>query len=405
MRNRGLLFCCVVLTLLAVLTLDGVSSIAQESPKDTIRRVCSRCHALQIMGQCVAGDCRGDHVVRLLKPAPWDLVVDWMQSMGAKMTEAEQQVIQAYLQTTYPATPYPLSWAKVPASLGEGGWNVVTMKEHEGHLYAGLEGNGSISRSADGLNWREVVDTNHYTVYGITLFQGTLYAGTNDPDPQIWTSPDGLNWTLKAKLPQDDHGVISLGVFKGSLYAGTARAWLYRSQDGQHWDKVADLKQVGTASYVHWVRFLLEFHGQLYVGIEKGSLYRSADGVTWQPAAKEVTAKTGLRGAAVFQGALYLGTTGGGGIWRTTDGLTWEPVFKAPPHVQRGYVASMAVAGESLFAGIDGYVFRTMDGHRWEEVGHLSPGTIEAMASFDHALYVGTLIPPQAMLYRAALDR
>jgi len=380
-------------------------SAAQESAQETVRRVCSRCHALQIIGQCVAGDCQGDHVVKLLKPAPWDFVVDWMQTMGAKMTEAEQQAIQIYLQTTHPAPRYPLSWAKVPARLGEGGWNAVTMKENGGFLYAGFEGNGSIFRSTDGLQWQQVVDTNHYTVYGITPFQGMLYAGTNDPDPQIWTSRDGAGWTLKAKLPAEDHGVISLGVFQGALYAGTARAWIYRSRDGEQWEKVADLKGVSRPSYIHWVRFLFEFKGQLYAGLERGSLYRSADGAIWSPVAREATGSAGLRGAAVFQDALYIGTTGGGRIWRSRDGLAWQQVFQAPAHVQRGYVASMATAGDALFAGIDGYVFRTTDGLRWEEVGHLSPSTIEAMGVFQNALYVGAVVPPRAILYRAALGR
>ena len=405
MRHGTVVALMVGSVLLPILTFDGIPSIAQESPRDLVKRVCSHCHALQIMGQCVAGDCRDARVARLLKPAPWDFVVDWMQTMGAKMTGAEQQTIAAYLQTTYPAPSYPLTWEKVPAQLGEGGWNAVTMKEEGGHFYAGFEGNGKIFRSADGSHWLEVADTDHYTVYGITPFQRALYAGTNDPDPQIWKSTDGMRWTVVARLPPEDHGVISLGVFKGSLYAGTARAWIYRSREGEQWEKVADLKGVSQPSYIHWVRFLLELKGYLYAGIEKGPLYRSADGVSWSPVALEAMGSAGLRGAAVFQEALYVGTTGGGRIWRSRDGLAWQQVFQVPAHVQRGYVASMAVAGDALFAGIDGYVFRTTDGLRWEEAGHLSPLTIEAMGVFKHAFYAGVVVPPQALLYRAVLAR
>jgi hypothetical protein len=118
-----------------------------------------------------------------------------------------------------------------------------------------------------------------------------------------------------------------------------------------------------------------------------------------------VTARTGVRGAAVFHDALYVGTTGGGGIWSSRDGLIWQQVFTAPPHVRRGYVASMTVVGNDLFAGIDGYVFQTRDGRSWREVGHLGPFTIEAMAPFQSALYAGTVLPPSGLIYVAHVEQ
>ena len=83
--------------------------------------------------------------------------------------------------------------------------------------------------------------------------------------------------------------------------------------------------------------------------------------------------------------------------------MRWERVFTAPSHITRGYVSAMAAAGKALYASVDGYVYRSVDGARWEEVGNLGPHTLEAMAVFNHALYVGTLLPPQAQLYRASL--
>ncbi|MGH7273486.1 MAG: WD40/YVTN/BNR-like repeat-containing protein, partial [Nitrospiria bacterium] len=288
--------------------------------------------------------------------------------------------------------------------LGKGGWNVVSLKEYAGYLYVGLEGNGKIFRSHDGNRWQEVADTDRHTVYGITVFQGALYAGTNDPDPEIWKSTDGVNWALEARLPPEDHGVISLSVFKDDLYAGTARAWIYRSRDGRRWEKVADLQQVTTAAYVRWVRFLLPFQEHLYAGLEKGPVYRTSNGRDWEPIPQSITEQVGARGAVVFQSAFYMGTTGAGTIWRTTDGVRWKQVFTAPTHVRRGYVAAMAVAADHLYASVDGYLFRTRDGERWEEIGHLGPYTLEALAAWGQSLYVGTLIPPQALLYRAALQ-
>ena len=379
------------------------SSESDESPQWTVSRICGRCHALEIQGRCAAGDCKGDRVVRLLKPPPWDFAVDWMKSMGARMTETEQQTIQAHLQKAYPAKPYILRWEKVPAPLGEGGWNVVTLKEHGDYLYAGLEGSGKIYRSAQGLNWEEVANTHAYTAYAVTIFKGSLYAGTNNPNPQIWSSADGKHWKPVGSLPSEEKGVFSLGVFQDHLYAGGGRARIYRSGDGKQWSPVGDLKQAELSSFNHWVRFLVPFKGHLYAGIERGPLYRSSDGIRWDAMDPQITKGVGVRGAAVFKDALYVGTTGGGEIWRTEDGLHWRSVFKAPSHTSRGYVASMAVAGDSLFAGIDGYVFQTGDGLSWEEAGHLGPFTIEALSGFQGALYAGTLIPPSGQIYRANL--
>lgn len=400
--NRFLVFAFVCLFLLRPAP-GRTSAESHESPAQTVQRVCGRCHALQIMGSCMAGDCEGNRVVRVVKTPPWDLVVDWMNSMGVEMTETEKQAIQTYLQRSYPAKPYPLQWTKVPAHLGEGGWNVVSLREHGGQLYLGLEGSGRIFRSADGTRWQEVANTDHYTVYGITPFQGALYAGTHDPDPRIWKSTNGLNWRLEASLPPEERGVISLGIFKRWLYAGTGRARIYRSLDGRQWEQAGDLMRSQEASFPHWVRFLISFRNYLYAGLEQGPVYRTSDGVQWEPISRPITGQVGARGAAVFQSSLYVGTTGTGMIWRTRDGETWEKVFTAPSHIKRGYVSAMAAAGGALYASVDGYVYRSVDGARWEEVGNLGPHTLEAMAVFNNALYVGTLLPPQAQLYRASV--
>ena len=77
-------------------------------------------------------------------------------------------------------------------------------------------------------------------------------------------------------------------------------------------------------------------------------------------------------------------------------------MFAAATGAARGYVASLAVSGGTLYAGIDGLVFRSPDGLTWEEVGHLTPFTIEAMAEFNGSLYAGTALPSRAWVYRMA---
>ena len=46
--------------------------------EQTLQRICSRCHALEIAGKCAAGNCDSPKVVRLREPRPWDQVLDRM---------------------------------------------------------------------------------------------------------------------------------------------------------------------------------------------------------------------------------------------------------------------------------------------------------------------------------------
>lgn len=367
---------------------------------ELVRQKCGRCHGLRINEQCVAGECQKQERVQA-GPRQWDMVVDWMQTMGAGLSLSDVKTVADYLYAAFPPKPYPLTWIRLPAMFGESGWNIVSLKNQGKFLYAGIEGNGQLFRSKDGTRWQLVAKTGQYSVYGLTEFHKKLFMGTHNPLPQVWKSKDGGQWSLAAVLPEAEKGVFSLGVFNGALYAGTGRARIYRSTDGNTWNPVGDLKHVSEASFPHWVRFLIPFEGYLYAGMEQGPLYRTADGSHWNEVSRVTTGEVGLRGAAIFGSAFYIGTTGGGTIWRTEDGVAWEKVFKAPPYLPHGYVGAMAVAAGGLYASVDGYVFRTQDGRAWEEVGNLGPHTLEALAAFGDEVYAGSLIPPRTHLYRA----
>lgn len=374
--------------------------VKPDSPPPALQRVCSQCHSLEIMGKCLAGDCSQSFTIHTTQSLPWDKVLDRMKGRGANFVAGDRLEILAYLNETYPPKRYPLDWERVGDFAGQKGWNVTTLREYKDFLYAGFEGSGKIFRTGNGISWQEVANTRHDTAYSITPFKGKLYAGTAEPDPQIWRSNDGLIWQPSAALPTADLGVYCVGVFKNKLYAGTGRSWIYRSSDGKKWEQVAALKGDVQTVFSNWMRFLIPFKGMLYAGIEQGALYRSADGITWVQANLNIGDNIGLRGATVFNGALYVGTTSGGVIWKSNDGQTWHRVFESPYNTP-SYVASMAVAGKYLFASVGGYVFRTPDGLAWEEVGHLTPHTLEAMTAWRGNIYVGASTTPAGFIYRA----
>jgi photosystem II stability/assembly factor-like uncharacterized protein len=365
---------------------------------------CGSCHALKVAGVCLAGDCSDPLKLKEVQERPWPLIVNWMREQGAELTETEEKEIVAYLQTLSPAKSYPLNWEKA-ATFKEGAWNIVALSVWKGRVFAGMEGNGKIYRSKNGEQWEEAAETGANRVYGLVPFQGALYAGTSDPRPEVWSSPDGVRWSKVAQLPEEELGIISLGVFGSHLYAGTEIGRVYRSSDGITWERTGVLQDPWN---VNWVRFLVPFKGFLYAGTQNGGLFRSPDGRRWEAVGGELKNGKGemyIRGAAVFKEALYVGTITGGEIWRTEEGTRWTRAFDASPAGSGGYVASITVFMDVLYAGVNGRIYRSHDGNQWEEVGYLTPYTIEAMAPFKGQLYAGTLLMGLTRLYRTAFDR
>lgn len=371
-----------------------------ESSLETIDRVCGTCHSLMVQDRCLAGDCTPEKT-KVIHSGDWERLTDWMRAFNCRMTNEEQQTITEYLKTAFPWKPFSVTWthvATVPM-----GWNIVSMTAIDDYLYIGVEGAGRIYRSADGLRWDEVLDTGGVAVYGITFFNGKLFAGADGEDPSIWASGDGKTWEKVAKLPEEERGVTAMGIFQGDLYLGTRKARVYRSSNGTDWRRTVELEE----HFSGYVRFLTPFNDHLFAGIEpRGKVFRSSDGTAWENVSRQFGAPNGVRGNAVFQGAFYVGTNGPPQVWRTEDGMNWTRVFDPTPEIRHGYSGSMAVFGDFLYAGIHTHspvrkdVFRTKNGESWEAVGEISPHTIEAMAPFGEYLYAGTLLPPLAQVYR-----
>jgi hypothetical protein len=382
-------------TFFLICLVSNLRAFAEEAGKRIIIQRCGKCHGLTLEKRCLTGTCRGGRA-HAITPRPWDLVVSWMRAMGCVLTDDEATAVVGYLMRDY-GKSYPVQWDRVGTVAD--GWNVVSMAVFHDHLYAGIEGNGSIFRMDEGPTWKRVLATPNYTVYGLTVYKDKLYAGTNDPAGEIWKSGDGETWERSATLP-GEKGIISLGIFNGFLYAGTARGAIYRSADGTAWTEVNRLLQNAESNFSNWVRFLIPQQGVLYAGIERGGIYRTEDGIKWRPI--RPTKEKGVRGASVFKGNLYVGTTDTGEIMKLSPGTegVGATVFTMDPNAGRGYVASMAVFDDSLYAGIGGKVFRTEDGRHWEEIGDLGPYTIEAIKGFQNHLYAGTTLPPSAWIYR-----
>jgi hypothetical protein len=391
-----------------LILLAAALSIAAAAPAPTIEERgmavvtsrCGACHGVTIETRCVAGDCgTRSHAI---EPRPWSLVLSWMQALGCRLADAERVDLERYLMSRYPKVA-AMDWE--PLEPVPEGWNVVALRSFRNRLYAGIEGAGSAIQ-LEGRSWRPVLTTDSYTVYGLITFHDRLFAGTNQPRAEVWSSGDGEHWTREAILPPSERGVIALGVFGDALYAGTTRGRVYRTTDGRAWSLSAMLLPDVENGFANWVRFLIPFDGRLYAGVEGAGVFASRDGKTWTSANRTSGPLVGVRAAVVSGRRLYVGTTSTGEIWRTSGNDAWERVYAAtaPAGARTGYVASLAQAADSLFASVNGRVLRSRDGRSWEEVGELTPFTVEAMHEFDGSLYAGTTLPPRAWVYRGALD-
>lgn len=386
--------------LVAAATLGAAAPTIEERGMAVMTARCGACHGVTIETRCVAGDCATrSHAI---EPRPWSLVLSWMQAMGCRLSDPERADLERYLMSRYPKTA-AMDWE--PLEPVPDGWNVVALRAFRDGLYAGIEGAGAALR-LEGRSWRPVLTTDSYTVYGLIAFRGRLFAGTNQPRGEVWSSGDGEQWTREATLPAEERGVIALGVFGDALYAGTTRGRVYRTADGRAWSPAGALVPGAENGFPNWVRFLVPFNGRLYAGVEGAGLFASRDGETWERARPSPDSAVGVRAAAVSGNSLYVGTTSKGEIWRTAGGEAWERVFAAKDSrsARTGYVAALARAGDALFASVNGRVLRSRDGRVWDEVGELTPFTVEAMHEFGGALYAGTTLPPRAWVYRSPLD-
>ena len=276
-----------------------------------------------------------------------------------------------------------------------------------------------------------------------------LYAAASEGI--FFSENGGDTWWLPTSFEHEEKFVTTLTVDGNTVYAGTWRHGVFRSDDaGITWKPINDglrFQEVEGEPFYGEVRRILiigdttisvMYHGGTYTSTDRGetwqdvsqdwyvgnSIYsmtlfdgylwsamsiewmtRSPDsGQTWQPLVNFQHGR--VNDWAVLNGQLYVAGQKGVGRWNETL-QTWEypmdglPIDTSEDSNDLPYVSSFAVHGEHLFAGLDAHGVYLFDAasETWAAVG-LQGSSILSLLSQGEFLYAGT---EENGIYRAKL--
>ncbi len=160
---------------------------------------------------------------------------------------------------------------------------IVSFGLFRDYLYAGTYPNGIIFRTADGVNWQKVFDTNQSFVNSFCVFKNRLYAATSKASGAlVFMSEDGTNW-VENFFSEKDTNFFKFSVFANALYLGTGdNGKIYKTLDGKKWELAFQTDEED-------IRALTVFNGYLYFGSSpKGRIFKTIESNVPPPKAYDV---------------------------------------------------------------------------------------------------------------------
>jgi len=227
---------------------------------------------------------------------------------------------------------------------------------------------------------------NAINVGAMTVFNGSLYAGTIEGGPHerghLWRYAGGQMW-IDLGNPTGCNAVHGLCEFQGSLYASVGRYAVCGSALGETLNKTWGGKVFRIDEANNW-------HDCGHPGLET-SVPEEQDTGPYQ-----IGKADDAYSLAVFEDNLYVVSNHLQGVWRYAGGTTWENV--GPQH----RVMSLTVYRGALHALLNGGpVYRYEGGTEWTDCGNPGGSTQTYGAlTMGGQLYVGTW--PEGEVFRYA---
>ncbi|HPD19243.1 MAG TPA: hypothetical protein PLF61_06235, partial [Candidatus Goldiibacteriota bacterium] len=98
---------------------------------------------------------------------------------------------------------------------------ITTFGLFRDYLYAGTYPNGVIYRTADGVNWQKVFDTNQSFINDFFVFKNRFYCATSKASGGlIFMSEDGINW-IECFFSDKDVNFYKFASFSNNLFVGS----------------------------------------------------------------------------------------------------------------------------------------------------------------------------------------
>ncbi len=228
-------------------------------------------------------------------------------------------------------------------------------------------------------------DTAEDAVFLGRMWLSNAYTTGGDLARDLWSSEDGVNWTLVLEETPYD-GYSEMAVFHDKLWAVKASVW--NTEDGVNWTRVLEETSFGSRGYGE----LVVFEDKLWQLGSGEDVWCSTDGVDWTCVLDKAPFGNRYGSAvAVYDGKLWL--CGGAvnresdppekhykqytthnDVWCSEDGKSWRCVLEHAPWAQRQWFVAREYAGRLwIFGGFSNRESRnfsecwtTEDGVNWE---------------------------------------
>jgi hypothetical protein len=252
-----------------------------------------------------------------------------------------------------------------------------------------------------------------------------------DTDSEVWSSPDGINWTFETVAPWERRHDAGYAVFNNRMWivggdknTGHYQNDVWSSADGINWELMTDS--------VPWAnratQYVLVFNDRLWLmggqqifepagqEVAYNDVYSSVDGVNW--VLETPHAAWSPRGIimnnVVFQGSMWL--IGGGtydirtfnnDVWSSPDGVQWTEVLAHAPWVPRQFHNTVVFDNKIwVFAGGDAQsqgglndVWYSPDGVTWVELQNTPWVARHAASAFVNNNYLWFTCGSDAQAY------
>ncbi|MDB6119922.1 MAG: cell wall/surface repeat protein, partial [Verrucomicrobiaceae bacterium] len=295
----------------------------------------------------------------------------------------------------------PLNWSPVTASANGVAWNgqsgAAALYVAVGWDISWTGVQAPAPATAGEINW-----TPHRQGDASTPFSGVtvLWSGAPGEAPaagdqfiavgtNIWTSPDGITWTVKARGPSTDPSVYAVSKMGSKIYAfgydnARYQVMLSTSQDkGSTWTAFTDVPgrqwaMLSAAKADIADNYLAVGWGGHVMHSATGELNSWSEYILPLASGEDFTSVTWGQFGPNNESSLFIAVTSKGGIW-ISDGVNWGRSSIWKRNASNQWVKSAnSLASNSLWtvkrvgkqfiaAGNSGYLLKSFNGFDWRE--------------------------------------